>query len=652
MARRKGIVRELLRVTNVLTTKGLEGGLLAEADKARDARRWADAAVLYGRLLATEPVNAQILVQYGHALKESGDIEAGLNAYLRAIEVDPINSDTALHIGHAAKLLGRRLEAIEWYGRAALWPPAQADAFKELRALNAVDSDLAPLLRKVDDTLAKPARTLWHVLWPASAKGAGNSAVVRAWNKKLMTELERRGVAAPLERVDNNGSLTTTHNAVVVITIPDLFALDTPPLDRATDVILEDRRIVLVLYLPEAARSHSGDCPEFRVRATYLDALLERSNLILTDTALDAEILRAWLHSRNLVRDVEPLGLLRTLTRRTPGDHMTAGPDIALLPSCANLTRSLVEMHRQIQPEGSLVFVSSGDTTPPGMEGAAIVDEVEGLALLATARSILVLAGHANAREWVALASDAGAPILAEPSPHLYSLFGAEIDAYVPFAAGLGTAWAAVGQRSTPSNHQLGRWTQSLSARLNGITSQPLGNRGPTFKLGQFYSFASSGDGLALRYGAWAPPEVHGSEVLSEGAQLMIARPFLALGTMRFTILAATSAPGRVQFSIEATRGSRTSTVTTSLPGEGWGWLSIDIEMQDLCSDVVNILVRPRVTDGDQLVDASIYIGGLIAYPVDEDKLWFEFLDRASSGKVPVLRRLRQWAQAQAHAVE
>ena len=65
------------------------------ADRARDARQWELAAQLYRKALDRNPRNPAIWVQYGHALKESGELrdpdklaQAEI-AYRRALSLDP-----------------------------------------------------------------------------------------------------------------------------------------------------------------------------------------------------------------------------------------------------------------------------------------------------------------------------------------------------------------------------------------------------------------------------------------------------------------------------------------------------------------------------------------------------------------------------------
>lgn len=67
-------------------------------DRARDANRWRDAALLYRRSLKAAPHNSRIWVQFGHALKENGDIDEAEVAYRQSIAIEP-TADGYLHLG-------------------------------------------------------------------------------------------------------------------------------------------------------------------------------------------------------------------------------------------------------------------------------------------------------------------------------------------------------------------------------------------------------------------------------------------------------------------------------------------------------------------------------------------------------------------------
>ncbi len=116
--------------------------MIAQADAARDRHMWTEAAALYRSALSIDP-RPGIWVQYGHALKESGDLAGGRDAYLRALELEPRNSDTALQLGHVLKLMGQIHEAIDWYSKALVWPPGEPSAHQELMSIGLDQTQIA-----------------------------------------------------------------------------------------------------------------------------------------------------------------------------------------------------------------------------------------------------------------------------------------------------------------------------------------------------------------------------------------------------------------------------------------------------------------------------------------------------------------------------
>lgn len=112
------------------------------ADEARAERNWALAARLYAEAVAEEPDLADIWVQLGHALKESGDLPAAEEAYRTALRLKP-TADTFLQLGHLLKISRRLDEACVAYESCVCFSSASADAFRELKALRG--SDLPPL---------------------------------------------------------------------------------------------------------------------------------------------------------------------------------------------------------------------------------------------------------------------------------------------------------------------------------------------------------------------------------------------------------------------------------------------------------------------------------------------------------------------------
>ncbi len=77
--------------------------LIARGDKARDVRQWSEAAAAYGAALKLSPGIHPIWVQYGHALKECGNVNSAREAYENAIALAPEDPDAILHCAHLLK---------------------------------------------------------------------------------------------------------------------------------------------------------------------------------------------------------------------------------------------------------------------------------------------------------------------------------------------------------------------------------------------------------------------------------------------------------------------------------------------------------------------------------------------------------------------
>ena len=121
---------------------------IASGDRARDAKDWITAQRNYDDALRRNPTNAPIWVQYGHALKEVGNVLAAADAYRRALALSPAIADTHLQLGHALKLLDRRREATLAYLEAIHTDPAPAFAIFELTEMGLARDVIDSALRK------------------------------------------------------------------------------------------------------------------------------------------------------------------------------------------------------------------------------------------------------------------------------------------------------------------------------------------------------------------------------------------------------------------------------------------------------------------------------------------------------------------------
>lgn len=111
------------------------GPKILRAERAQEARNWELAARHYREVLVDMPNMPGMWVQYGHALKESGNVAEAETAYRKSIDLDPDSADAHLHLGHALKLQGRIDDAVGAYFRSLALDPAPRHPWDELIAL-------------------------------------------------------------------------------------------------------------------------------------------------------------------------------------------------------------------------------------------------------------------------------------------------------------------------------------------------------------------------------------------------------------------------------------------------------------------------------------------------------------------------------------
>jgi tetratricopeptide (TPR) repeat protein len=106
------------------------------------------AAQYYQKALDQKADNPPIWVQYGHALKESGNLVEAEKAYRKSLEFDAGAADTHLQLGHVLKVQGRKIEASAAYLRALVLDPALEHATLELKGLGWTNGRIELALRR------------------------------------------------------------------------------------------------------------------------------------------------------------------------------------------------------------------------------------------------------------------------------------------------------------------------------------------------------------------------------------------------------------------------------------------------------------------------------------------------------------------------
>ncbi len=122
--------------------------LITRGDAARDQRAWAKAADAYKAALEANPDLPDIWVQYGHVLKENGQISDAADAYREALQRRPAHAETKVHLAHVLKRLALYQDAMAAFEEALTLDPSDEESAQELfslqRRLNVASDTVVP----------------------------------------------------------------------------------------------------------------------------------------------------------------------------------------------------------------------------------------------------------------------------------------------------------------------------------------------------------------------------------------------------------------------------------------------------------------------------------------------------------------------------
>lgn len=144
-------------------------------DAARDRRDWQDAAAAYAEALRHLSGRAPVWVQYGHALRESGELRGAEAAYRAAIARRPEDGDARLHLAMTlAQHAVAAGEAGDWPGAAA----AMAEAVQTAPAHGFLWAHYGHVLKEGGDLAGAEAAYARAV---AAEAGSAQAPVFQAW---------------------------------------------------------------------------------------------------------------------------------------------------------------------------------------------------------------------------------------------------------------------------------------------------------------------------------------------------------------------------------------------------------------------------------------------------------------------------------------
>jgi tetratricopeptide (TPR) repeat protein len=617
-------------------------------DEARDNRDWASAAKAYESALAASSTLAHIWVQLGHARKESGALESAEQAYRAALKLDPDKADSHLQLGHLLKMSGRKAEAIACYRDAAETVEGSNDALRELAALGISGRDLE--FRRVENLATHgfgeftqgPFVCDVTAYWNAMQAGREPSLPAnRDW--RLALGLQELGLATPAVQATEGGPYKALR--AVGARLDRESPVET--LDLGSDCAPGTVIITTVADAPETpngalslragAQKHA-----YAIVVLFPDLLPGLANSAGSDTATygraadasliyvaDFECEREWRRRLTPIGRHPEIKVLRvsttTLSQTAPAT--IARRVICLRPELEDETLAIVAGVSGADPDCEIV-ISSSATNPQDAWGGNSLE----LFCSDPETVFLAPASRSDGMLWLEAAESRGLTfaISIRRASHSTAWPPASsvnyVDTFDPAAV---TRWLENPQRRATQPAMMTAMIEATAREIRGGFGDKRGVRrwsAPHAVPGQFYGFRSH----------TAPPSFR-SDIFVHSAGDNAGQMTFGPRRIIFAITEPRQDEHRISVLVERRDdqgGSLVARAGTWVASskidtlQDWQWITFELPRRG--NDRKPLTVEIEV---EGLV-GSVAIYGFVVYPRNQDRLWFEFLDRASRGDV------------------
>ncbi|WP_320196489.1 tetratricopeptide repeat protein [Agrobacterium rosae] len=484
--------------------------LIIDADNHRDARRWAMARDTYAQALKIEGSLAHIWVQYGHALKESGDANGALASYHRALEMQPGNADTTLQIAHCLKVLGSIDEAKGWYLKALALDPLDDNAERELNFFDVPVSLYIPDLEKrrlTSHACSLEDRPLFFCYAGHSFFAHEDTLARLDLGSKLFKESDAQK-AFGICTMDAEGRLVVvrpdTHEAgraaqLVGGSLPRgtavFFSLDTlMGIEGFAANVLQSSalgEIIPILIVDKVMKKQAAERFLNGREGAYLTA---RTLSVLT-VALDARCVKLLddIGSANNYPTSEVLEIVKgaqPLRAMQPG----RGPLVIVAPDWKSRKLATVLSVLEHEVSSFVVLTESSDNNEPSLAGCSqSVYSQNGLDHLSNALVVVVLDDCVDLYNWVTIARSYYRPVVTGLIEAALRLWDKEICEFIDFSCVESINRISQLVLSPPSQDEYYSSHCEIVPNLFKIKEHSWRSNGglPVFRFGELYAFKS-----------------------------------------------------------------------------------------------------------------------------------------------------------------
>jgi hypothetical protein len=242
--------------------------------------------------------------------------------------------------------------------------------------------------------------------------------------------------------------------------------------------------------------------------------------------------------------------------------------------------------------------------------------------------------------------------VIAGLSPTIFRTWGASISDYCDLGnqEELARRWLGTRQRALAHRSSFGRpfpWAKEAQQLFVGLIEEATNSEDGIAQV-ETYTFYSFGNGLGatrnsssgnqiLTGAGWSGPSVRSGPIGDRSAFLEFCAEDLLAKDMCFACPVGTTPGAVVNVRVEAFEGPVLSEYAWTAPPSGKGWIVGGYPTKANEGEVTPVRISFCATSESDGTERSgaVTVGGILVFPRDLDRYWFEFLENQSEGLLP-----------------
>lgn len=329
--------------------------------------------------------------------------------------------------------------------------------------------------------------------------------------------------------------------------------------------------------------------------------------------------------------------------------------------------RSILEAYK-VDPTARLVFIADDDSAEPDQTIARFAADNPNMDVseiaptgprvrheMRSAASLLLPKSRSDAELWIGEAAKAGIAVFSVVGRPIQECWSGSIDGFLNSSdpRNFSRHWLlprSYGKRPGLRAEVVRASVEEVRRNMTEAAGQATVAQQLDFAhQGVFYCLSSAeravedariASGIEFRSGpGWGSPTGNGTPIIGREGILKFRFWSVHRGPHRCMLLVASPGTTACRAHVELTLGGQTAAAEIRLRASELRWIRLEFDPGAEIHSEAKLAICTESDGPESEGDPSLLVVGWFNYPVNDDVCWFEFLESASAGKLPVLTR-------------